>query len=138
MSKVYKGHELLKEIANGNIKEGTQFKNLNENPMYDNRNIYVYKNNNLIGRFGGMNIIAILNDDFEIIEEEPEIDIQGIEKLETISELKSVCTKVSREENLKRIDKAEIDYFYKINDLVRQQNEILRAVKQLDNQINNK
>ena len=112
MSKAYKGHELLKEIANGNIKEGTQFKNLNENPMYDNRNIYVYKNNNLIGRFGGMNIIAILNDDFEIIEEEQEIDIQGIEELS--------------------------DYNNGIGQNRDKINELIKAIKQLDKQINNK
>ena len=109
-----KGYKLLREIANGNIKEGTQFRNLSQNPMYDNRDVYTYKNNNFTGRHGGMNIIEILNDDFEIIEEQQDIDIQEIEQIN----LSSTPTK----------------YEVILNKLV-------QAVKQLDNkmkEINNK
>ena len=46
----------------------------------DNYNLYRYEHNNFIGRYGGTNILMLLNDDFELIEDE--IDIDSIEKLE--------------------------------------------------------
>lgn len=41
----YKGYELLKAIADGEIKDGTKFKCLNEKPMqhYTDSNIYRYE-----------------------------------------------------------------------------------------------
>ena len=56
-----------------------------------------------------------LNCEVEIIEEEPEIDIQGIEEINTIS-----------------------NSIYGIGMMRDKTNELIRAVKQLDNQINNK
>ena len=107
--KTYKGYELLKAIANNEIKEGTKFKNLNQKVKSDNSHIYTYNHNNFIGRWGGTNIIAILNDEFELIEEQEDIDIQSIEEL--------YIGDVTTEDKLKI-------------------NELVRAVKQLDKKIN--
>ena len=81
----YKGYELLKAIADGEIKEGTKFKCLNEKPMqyYPDSNIYRYEHGNFLGRFGGFNILSIVNKDFEILKRDKnlfklvKIDIQG-------------------------------------------------------------
>jgi hypothetical protein len=80
----YKGYELLKAIADGEIKEGTKFKCLNEKPMqyYPDSNIYRYEHGNFLGRFGGFNILSIVNKDFEIVQKQEEIDIDSIEELE--------------------------------------------------------
>lgn len=109
--KTYKGYELLKAIANNEIKEGTKFKNLNQKVKSDNSHIYAYNHNNFMGRWGRPNIIAILNDEFEIIEEQEEIDIQEIKELY----IGDVTTE----------DKLRI-------------NELVRAVKQLDKKIKEK
>ena len=75
-NRIYKGYEIFKAIANKEIKDGTQFRKL------DNENIYTYRNNNFVCKYGGMNVIAILNDEFKIIEEQEEIDIQDIEEIQ--------------------------------------------------------
>lgn len=80
MSKTIKGHEIFKLIANKEVKDGTQFR------MLKDKNIYTYRNNNFVCKYGGMNVIAILNNEFEIIEEQEEIDIQNIEELEKIED----------------------------------------------------
>lgn len=79
----YKGYELLKAIAEGEIKEGTKFKCLNEKPMqyYPDSNIYRYEHGNFLGRFGGFNILSIVNKDFEIVQKQEEIDIDSIEEI---------------------------------------------------------
>lgn len=69
MSKTIKGYEIFKLIANNEVKDGTQFR------MLKDENVYTYKNNNFFCKYGGMNVIAILNNEFEIIEEQEEIDI---------------------------------------------------------------
>ena len=71
-----KGYEIFKVIANKEIKDGTQFR------MLEDDNIYTYRNNNFVCKYGGMNVIAILNKEFEIIEEQQDIDIQNIEEIE--------------------------------------------------------
>lgn len=71
-----KGYEIFKGIANKEIKDGTQFR------MLEDDNIYTYRNNNFVCKYGGMNVIAILNKEFEIIEKQEEIDIQSIEEIE--------------------------------------------------------
>lgn len=83
MEKIYKGWELIKAIADGEIKEGTKFKCLNENPMqyYPDSNIYRYEHGNFLGRFGGFNILSIVNKDFEIVQKQEEIDIDSIEEI---------------------------------------------------------
>ena len=84
----YKGYELLKAIADGEIKDGTKFKCLNEKPMqyYTDSNIYRYEHGSLLGKFGGFNILSIVNKDFEIVQKQDEIDIDSIEELEGIVE----------------------------------------------------
>ena len=84
----YKGYELLKAIADGEIKDGTKFKCLNEKPMqyYTDSNIYRYEHGSLLGKFGGFNILSIVNKDFEIVQKQDEIDIDSIEELEGIIE----------------------------------------------------
>lgn len=113
MNKVYKGYELMEEIAKGNIKTGSKFRDINEKEINDNRNIYIYKNNNIIGRFGGTNLIALLKHEFELIEEQI-IDIDSIEELE--------------------IEKLHING--SATDRIAQKlNEIIRAVKHLNKEI---
>lgn len=106
---ILKGYELMQEIANGKIKEGTKFRDLTDSNYADNSNIYRYENKNFIGRYGGTNILKLLNHDFEILEDEEEIDIQSIQELDELSDCE--------ERNMKI-------------------NEILKAVKQLDKKIN--
>lgn len=88
MGKIYKGWELMKAIADGEIKEGTKFKCLNEKPMQycTDSNIYRYEHGSLLGRFGGFNILSIVNKDFEIVQKQDEIDIDSIKELEGIVE----------------------------------------------------
>lgn len=59
-----------------------------------------------------------LNTEIEIIEEEPEIDIQGIKDLEYVEDYEADKTDI-------RLNRDKI-------------RELIRAVKKLDNQINNK
>jgi len=115
-----KGYEIFKGIANKEIKDGTQFR------MLEDDNIYTYRNNNFVCKYGGMNVIAILNKEFEIIEEQEEIDIQSIEELD---------------KNLKFDD---LKPPYGINEemmwteIIKQHNksnELVQAVKQLDKKI---
>ena len=83
MGKIYKGWELIKAIADGKIKDGTKFKCLNEKLMqyYTDSNIYRYEHGSLLGRFGGFNILSIVNKDFEIVQKQDEIDIDSIEEI---------------------------------------------------------
>lgn len=69
----------MQMIADGKIKDGTKFVNLHICPMYDNRNVFRYEDNNFKGRYGGTNIIKMLNHDFEILEDTTE----EIEELNT-------------------------------------------------------
>ena len=118
---ILKGYELMKEIANGKIKERTKFRDLTDNNYEDNSNIYRYENNNFIGRYGGTNMLNLLNHDFEIIEdEEIKIDIQSI-KVPTSMEVGAECG-----------DKT-MTAFLKIQ---RALFELTLAVKQLDKKIN--
>lgn len=113
---ILKGYELMQEIANKRMKEGTKFRDLTDNDCADYRNIYRYENNNFIGRWGGTNILKLLNHDFEILEDEEEIDIKEIKEFPV-----SAIEVAAINENEKLIA-------YKINDLV-------KAVKQLDKKI---
>ena len=123
----YKGYELLKAIADGEIKEGTKFKCLDEKPMeyYPDSNIYRYEHSNFLGRFGGFNILSIVNKDFEIVQKQEEIDIDSIIELEEF-ELDQFVTMDKNE----RFDRTMIEYS-KINELV-------QAVKQLNREYQRK
>ena len=115
----YKGYELLKAIADGEIKEGTKFKCLNEKPMqyYPDSNIYRYEHGNFLGRFGGFNILSIVNKDFEIVQKQEEIDIDSIE------ELKSVTNNID----------GTVCIMNKINQLIQAVKQLNKEVKELEN-----
>lgn len=120
-NKIVKGYELMTMIAEKQIKSGTKFKDLTDDNYADNSNMYRYENNNFIGRWGGTNILNLLNHDFEIIEdEEIKIDIQSI-KVPTSMEVGDECG-----------DKT-MTAFLKIQ---RALFELTLAVKQLDKKIN--
>ena len=115
--KIYKGYELIKAMANGEINYGTKFK------IKDWNEIVVYEQSNLIFReilgtgeegnnygktiFDLWNLDYILSANFELIEEDT-IDIESIEELNELSDCE--------ERNMKI-------------------NEIIRAVKQLNKEI---
>ena len=121
----YKGYELLKAIADGEIKEGTKFKCLNEKPMeyYPDSNIYRYEHGNFLGRFGGFNILSIVNKDFEIVQKQEEIDIDSIEEFEIVG-----C-------NIKFNDTL-LPTESIINDMILDKmNKLIQAVKQLNKKV---
>lgn len=143
MAKVIKVIDLIQKIANGEIPSKIK---------YDDK-IYEYKKTNKgtgylhiteldsyywFASDNDFDDTTFLNDTVEILKEQQDIDIQELEELEIIGTLKSVSTKVSREENLKRIDETEVNNFYKINDIIKQQNKILQWAKQLDKNIKDK
>lgn len=113
----YKGYELLKAIADGKIKDGTKFKCLNEKPMqyYTDSNIYRYEHGSFLGRFGGFNILSIVNKDFEIVQKQDEIDI------DSIGELKAVTNNID----------GTACIMNKINELVQAVKQINKEVKKL-------
>lgn len=137
----YKGYELLKAIADGEIKDGTKFKCLNEKPMeyYPDSNIYRYEHSNFLGRFGGFNILSIVNKDFEIVQKQDEIDIDSIEhkELEILQEILGQCDLFKGNEKyiLKVINENNsrlVDAVLKVS----KENEILlQAVKQLNKEV---
>ncbi len=91
---------------------------------YPDSNIYRYEHGNLLGRFGGFNILNILNKDFEIIQEQDEIDIQSIKELnKEIAYINiDIATAWTPSEKI----------------IIEQQNKIIRAIKQLDKKIKEK
>lgn len=125
----YKGYELLKAIADGKIKDGTKFKCLNEKPMqyYTDSNIYRYEHGSLLGRFGGFNILSIVNKDFEIVQKQDEIDIDSIIELEEFK-LDQFVTM----DKFERFDRTMIEYS-KINQLIQAVKQINKEVKELKN-----
>ena len=105
--KIYKGYELMKAIANGEIKEGSRFYMRYETSCYDCVVIYSYFG---IIREDDNREISFNNlkyNTFELIEDES-IDIESIEKLNELSDCE--------ERNIKI-------------------NELIQAVKQLDKKV---
>lgn len=123
MGKIYKGWELMKKIADGEIKEGTKFKCLNENPMqyYPDSNIYRYEHGNFLGRFGGFNILSIVNKDFEIVQKQEEIDIDSIEEIKL------------RPSDREHLSFGGLIFEEKINKLVQAVKQLNKKVKELEN-----
>lgn len=124
MSKVYKGYELMKMFAEKQIKNGTKFKDLTDNNYADNSNIYRYENNNFIGRYGGLNILMLLKHDFELIEDE--IDINSIEKFE-IDKNNFIQTELGAF----KTRKMDIAFLDKINELVQAVKQNHKEIKEL-------
>lgn len=83
MSKVYKGYELLKAIADGEIKDGTKFK------IKGLENVYKYEFGTFISEETGEELDDILSTEgiaravFELIEDE--VDIDNIEKVSIVN-----------------------------------------------------
>lgn len=120
MSKTIKVIDLLNKIANGEevpkkIKYGYK-----EYEYKSNSNLYVRED----GTFGGdWALDMMLDEEVEIIEEEPEIDIQAIEELGNFEII----------EQTKTTDIANILLKYGVRI-----NELIKAVRQLDKQIKEK
>lgn len=116
MSKTYKGYELIKAIADGEIKDNQKFDVLSKDG-------YLWIKNATIKDIG---MTELLNFNFELIEDNT-IDIDSIEKLEIISEY------------VKRPDEfgmGHIEYKAKEPRLIGLvTNELIRAVKQLNKEI---
>lgn len=70
---------------------------------------------------------------FELIEDE--IDIDNIEELKVIDFIKTPGEELSKEENIKRNNQILVDYFYVINDIIKNQNQIVQKLKQLNKEI---
>lgn len=108
MSKIYIGWELMKAIADGEIKEGSKIK--------INEDIYIFCEGNFMSDSTGHYLTGIYNDidfataKFELIEDE--IDIDNIEEY--------------KQEHTERC--IDIDIRNKINELI-------KAVKQIDKRI---
>lgn len=77
---------------------------------YADSNIYRYEHGSFLGRFGGFNILNIVNKDFEIVQKQDEIDIDNIEEMK-----------------LDVID----DVTYYINDLTKAVKQLNREIKKL-------
>lgn len=113
MSKTYKGYELIKEIAEGNIKDRTRFKN-SKGIIY----IFINSEGTLQNESSSLDIdddyciTQLAKETFEIVEDE--IDIQEIK------EFRSEYT----------MNMVEILIKDKLN-------EVIKGMKQLDNKINN-
>lgn len=110
-----KGYELIKEIADGKIKENTQIEVHDLTVLDKVIAIIEYKNGRLNwveGTFDTSYLVS-LNCYFKVIEEQEDIDIQSLEELNDY----------------------EMPYCEEMRDKV---NEILQAVKQLDKKIKEK
>ena len=125
MNKTMKIIDLLNKIANGEevpkkIKYNETEYNLNEITGW-------YQSINVIGEVNEWFISKYrLNDTVEIIEEVLKLDIQEIEELSIIRDIRPYS----------EFDNRCLDRNFET--IIKQQNKILEAVKQLDSQINNK
>lgn len=84
MDKAYKGYELMKAIAEGEIRQETRFLDLTDKREQNNgsrKHYYSYRNGNFIKEgTGGNNLLSILNHDFKLLEDE-KINTQEMEEL---------------------------------------------------------
>lgn len=113
MSKIYKSWELIKAIADGEIKKGTKFKNKDKKEVEWNGNnlVFIDLDENYMSIISD---IYFINEEFEVIEDE--IDIDNIE------ELKSVTNNID----------GTICMMCKINELVQAVKQIDKRVKKLE------
>ena len=122
MGKIYKGWELIKAIADGEIKEESRFR--------DTYSEYIYKRNSFgeleLKREDGEELtspdysyFALKDNDFELIEDE--IDIDSIEKLDDTCYI------------MYGMQDEEIENYH--NKTRTTINEILQAVKQIDKRV---
>ena len=125
MSKTIKVIDLLNKIANGEEVPNIIKTNGIDIWIYDKeyKRYYLKQDDYITLTF---DVTDKLNDTVEIIEEEQEIDIQGIEEFE-IDKNNYIQTELGAF----KTRKMDIAFLNKMNKLT-------KAVKQLDNQINNK
>lgn len=133
MSKVYKGYELIEKASKNEIADYTKFKSIDDTDMIIFCRQQCFWTD--IDKTEVLNSWFIDNE-WEIIEEEPEIDIQGIEPLDAykLMEAPFMADKLkgmNYDTFMEHLKQSEIEIANKIIELI-------RAVKQLDNQINNK
>lgn len=83
MKKTYKSWELIKAIADGEIKKGTKFKDKDKKEVeWDGNNfVFIDSDRNYMSVISD---IYFINEEFELIEDE--IDIDNIKELEGIVE----------------------------------------------------
>lgn len=119
MPRTYKGYELMKEIAEDKIKDGTKFKIENYDKTlegtFDGCEIYINEEETLDDIWS---LYAVVTSNFIVIENEEEIDIQEIEEYE----FPSYADKLTPIES-------------KLLELI---NENRKAIKQLDRKIKKK
>lgn len=130
MSKTYKGHELIKAIVDGEIKEGQQFN------VYENGKLYfdtpVYYKNEVLKHNGTLlteflTLRNILNLDFELIEDE-KIDIQKVASIKYNFDKETYIVK-DINEAFKTFVKLLGMQSNKINELVQAVNQISKYTK---------
>lgn len=109
MRKTYKGHELVKAISEGKIKEDTEFLAKCQVMYWDGNNIVYKSNPNMT-----LSLLQLANAEFVLLDEE--IDIQEIEEYE----FPSYADKLTPIEN-------------KLLELI---NVHTKAIKQLDRKVN--
>lgn len=79
-----------------------------------------------------------MNKKFRIVEEQEKIDIQELEEIKEMEVFLSIDTRQTLEENLKKIDKHEVNFFFKINEIIRKHNKLVKYLEQLDKNIKEK
>ena len=126
MSKMYKGWELMRDIAEGKIEEGSEFNIYEDKEMYFDRpaiyaNGVLRHNGILVTEF--VSLEKMMKLDFELIEEKQDIDIQELE------ERGQFC-------NLAGLTENEEILWEMIQCNANTINETVKALKQLDRKIN--
>lgn len=124
--------DIINDIAEGKIKE-------KEIKLGYGAGYYTYyvEEDKIINDTNGtgLYINKCLNDEFEILESvEQDIDIQSIEELKTIDYILKGDENNTRD-FIKRTNKVIVDNFYTVNGVIKNQNKLIRAVKQLDRKI---
>lgn len=136
MSKIYKGWELMKAIADGKIKNGTKIisKDCSNNRIICFNSNELYWKDNGESIFNSICLPDFLNENFELIEYEVDIDIDSIEEIKW-TEINGTGDKQDEfvlEKNGRYIcanyDDVEME-------LVRTVNKLIQAVKQIDKRV---
>lgn len=124
MSKTYKGHELIRAISDGEIKENTRFREMEENRYYIVKDRKLWEQEDIGIYNSKLENLQITYGIFELIEGEEiegeEIDIQSIKEFE-IDKNNYIQTDLGAF----KTRKMDIAFLNKINELV-------QAVNQLD------
>lgn len=127
MGKVYKGYELYKMIADREIKKDSKFK--------DNNNIiWVWDGLDFVTEECDYNDFVFSLIDFELLEDE-KINIQAIEETEFKKDGSMMYYEYENNGNTE--SGYSKDHSYNDIDTRRRINELVQAVKQLDNKIKN-